>query len=291
MEPQRPQRSRGAERGVGVDPDEFLAVISSDPQKAFRMIFPDHPVDKAVSASRERRSAREVRSTEQEKRQEALPQRRGATPPSAQLPSTESTLRPSYQHTGPFDVQRSANVSFRVASDCIDTQSTATFVTHFAQPKDSRAEEERVSDKESEQEGCDEDEAETRRLIRNLVRDAQQSQQPAHVDAPHSDEEIEDEVHHVPDAGEASEDEEEEEARGVQEEKVSAPQSPVSASSAVVAGRRGRGRPPSLAPPEMASGRSSSHLSPSSFTIASSAPASPAIDSGRSEGAEEEFCL
>ena len=290
-----PQRSRTAEYGLAVDPDEFLAAVISDPQRAFRMISTDYPIANTTSpSSNETRGERRERLQEEQTTQVVPVQRRAAAPASPQLPFTASTPASRYQQTGLFDVQRAVDGGHRALDHVTGSTGTAAFVTHFAPPADNRQEEEPLSGGGGEEERHEDDDVEdTRQLIRQLVRDAQRDHQ-AHHQAQAvvvSDDEIEDELHHVTEPDEVSAcDEKEEERDAVQAVELSPP-SPTSVAPLVNDGRRAKGRPPSLAPPERTSALSSGHLSPSSFTIASSAPASPAIHSDRSANEAEEFSL
>ena len=242
---------------LGLAPDAFLELIQTDPTEAFRLIFPDYPLERKRVDARKATPSREESERVQER-----PVR--VTPPAAKMGSIEAVVsetRPRYQQTGRFDVHRSRGDSGAESQHSRPHHTTSAFHTEFAQHDDAPSE-------GQDQEGVDEDEGDTRRLIHKLVIDAQhrtasrtQSQDlssNAHDSSPSPEEEIEEDMADFQDCSERC------------EVAVSPPSSPSSTS------REQGPRQKNLLVPTRDMTPSPHHLSPSSFTISASAPASPA---------------
>ena len=199
----------------------------------------------------------------------------------------ESTMRPR-TYTDPLDVQLSKAGLLgetHIPSAAVP-HSTSAFHTQFPVEEEAPHEGEEREQEEEEEEEPDEgaeDEEDTRSMIRGLIIDAQRRTEPTARPAEPTvcHEEIEEEAVdddlHTPQSIAA--DEQAAEAVESTLVTVSAPSSP-SESAAEVTGRK---RPGRLVPPRENSASSLHHLSPSSFTIASSAPASPFPGSQQSD--------
>ena len=270
--PQPPPESRTTRPvAASVDPDEFLDLIRTDPTQAFRLIFPDYPLN--------RQPATRIALT---------PPRADESPKPATgrqwRERTESTARQRI-NTDPFDVQHSsAETAAETRSHDVVPHTTSAFHTQF--PTEEEAQGERVG-------GDEDEEEEARSMIRGLIVDAQhRSGPPSRPPASHSPpptpphEDIEEEAAtDCPDSprSAAADETAAQGMRGTQV-RVSAPSSPSEAAGE----ERGRAQVGLLVPPREESPPSPHHLSPSSFTIASSAPASPVL---RSDQSDDEWTL
>ena len=162
--PSPPVSRSGRSALVELRPDVFLELMETNPTEAFRLIFPDYPLDR----TRTRNTGRGATTMGEDERKYEKASGVTQSAVSERVSRGASRSQLVYQQANQFDVKQSRGDSADSRhSHPTSYHTTSAFHTEFAQDEDD------VTPREGRDEVDDEEVEDTRQLIHNLVIEAQ----------------------------------------------------------------------------------------------------------------------